>query len=99
MHTMVCGYTHMPFLRLTHGRQIINPGSVGMPYGRPGAHWALLAGGVVCLRRTLSDLDQASVTICRQSSSPNVAAWTDYFLYARASDAEAITAFGPCDGR
>jgi hypothetical protein len=25
--------------------------------------------------------------------------WTDYFLNARASDADAITAFGPRDGR
>lgn len=33
----------MPFQRLAHGRQIINPGSVGMPYGCQGAHWALLA--------------------------------------------------------
>ena len=44
--TVVCGHTHMPFQRLAHGRQIINPGSVGMPYGRQGAHWALLADGV-----------------------------------------------------
>lgn len=99
VHTVVCGHTHMPFLRLAHGRQIINPGSVGMPYGRSGAHWALLAGGTVCLRRTIFDLDQARVTICRQSSYPDIAAWTDYFLHARASDTEAIAAFGPRDGR
>jgi predicted phosphodiesterase len=37
--TIVCGHTHMPFVRLVHGRQIVNPGSVGMPYGRAGAHW------------------------------------------------------------
>jgi len=43
--TVVCGHTHMPFTRLAHRRQIINPGSVGMPYGRAGAHWALLADG------------------------------------------------------
>jgi predicted phosphodiesterase len=45
--TVVCGHTHLPFTRLAHRRQIINPGSVGMPYGRAGAHWALLAGGAV----------------------------------------------------
>ena len=32
--TIVCGHTHMPFTRLAHRRQVINPGSVGMPYGR-----------------------------------------------------------------
>jgi putative phosphoesterase len=99
VHTLVCGHTHMPFLRLAHGCQIINPGSVGMPYGRPGAHWALLTEGAVSLRRTMFDPDHASATICRQSSYPDVAAWTDYFLHARASDAEAIRIFGPRDGR
>ena len=49
---VVCGHTHMPFCRLAHGRLVVNPGSVGMPYGRPGAHWALLGPGVQ-LRRTV----------------------------------------------
>ena len=35
---VVCGHTHMPFSRLAHGRLVVNPGSVGMPYGRAGAH-------------------------------------------------------------
>ena len=43
--TVVCGHTHMPFARLANRRQVVNPGSVGMPYGRAGAHWALLSGG------------------------------------------------------
>src|SRR6185312_12175998 len=38
---VVCGHTHMPFARLAGGRLIVNPGSVGLPYGRPGAHWAV----------------------------------------------------------
>ena len=42
---VVCGHTHMPFCRLACGRLVVNPGSVGMPYGRPGAHWALLGPG------------------------------------------------------
>jgi predicted phosphodiesterase len=40
--TVVCGHTHMPYTRRAYGRLIVNPSSVGMPYGRPGAHWALL---------------------------------------------------------
>lgn len=27
---------HMPYTRLAHGRLVVNPGSVGMPYGRDG---------------------------------------------------------------
>lgn len=99
VRTVVCGHTHMPFVRLAHRRQIINPGSVGMPYGRQGAHWALLAGGAVTLRCTTFDLDAASAAVRGQSSYPGVAEWADYFLYSRASDAEAITTFGPRDGR
>src|SRR5580693_9084924 len=97
--TVVCGHTHMPFSRLAHRRQIVNPGSVGMPYGRAGAHWALLSGGSVCLRRTDFDLTQACADISAQSSFPGAPDWADYFLHARASDAEALTAFGPRDGR
>lgn len=97
--TVVCGHTHMPFLRLAHGRQIVNPGSVGMPYGRVGAHWALLAGGVVSLRRTEFDVDAACAAIAAASSYPDVAEWVDYFVRARATDADALAAFGPRDGR
>jgi putative phosphoesterase len=39
---VVCGHTHMAFDRSLDGVRIVNPGSVGMPYGAPGAHWALL---------------------------------------------------------
>jgi hypothetical protein len=89
----------MPFVRLAHGRQIVNPGSVGMPYGRPGAHWALLSDGVVSLRRSLFDIEAACASVRAASSYPDVAEWVDYFLYARATDAEVIAAFGPRDGR
>jgi predicted phosphodiesterase len=97
--TMVCGHTHMPFMRLAHGRQVINPGSVGMPYGRQGAHWALLANGAVSLRRTAYDPVAACALVTEQSSFPDVAEWADYFLHARATDAEALETFGPRDGR
>ena len=97
--TVVCGHTHMPFVRLAHRRQIINPGSVGMPYGRAGAHWALLTDGAVTLRRTSYDIEAACAAIGEQSDYPDVAEWTDYFLYSRASDADALGAFAPRDGR
>lgn len=96
--TVVCGHTHMPFLRLAHRRLVVNPGSVGMPYGRVGAHWALL-GPAVELRRTTFDLDAACAAIAADSGYIDAAAWADYFLRARAGDAEAIEFFGPRDGR
>lgn len=44
------GHTHMPFLRLVDGRLIVNPGSVGLPYGRAGARWAILAGDIEAIQ-------------------------------------------------
>lgn len=97
--TVVCGHTHMPFTRLAHGRQVVNPGSVGMPYGRAGAHWALLAEGSVQLRRSVFDPDLACAAIAANSSYPEAAEWADFFVHARASDAEALSTFASGDGR
>ncbi|WP_344944556.1 metallophosphoesterase family protein [Sphaerisporangium flaviroseum] len=96
--TVVCGHTHMPFARLAHGRLVVNPGSVGMPYGRAGAHWALLGPGVE-LRSTRYDADAACARVARESAYPGVVEWVDYYLHARAGDAEALQVFGPRDGR
>ena len=97
---VVCGHTHMPFLRLAHRRTIVNPGSVGMPYGGAGAYWALLGGDVrVSLRRTELDLDAVCARIAVESSYPEAAGWADTFVRSRASDADALAAFGPRDGR
>jgi predicted phosphodiesterase len=52
VRTVVCGHTHMPYVRLVDRRTVINPGSVGMPYGTIGGAWALLRDGQVSLRRT-----------------------------------------------
>ncbi|MEU9453016.1 metallophosphoesterase family protein [Streptomyces sp. NPDC048277] len=98
IRTVVCGHTHMPFVRLAHGRLVINPGSVGMPYGRTGAHWALLGPGVE-LRTTDYDIRGAVTRLSQDSSYPGIAEWADYFLYARATDADALAAFAPRDGR
>ncbi|MFE9056934.1 metallophosphoesterase family protein [Streptomyces mutabilis] len=98
VRTVVLGHTHMPFVRLAHGRLVVNPGSVGMPYGRTGAHWALLGPGVE-LRTTQFDIDAAIAQVTRDSSYPDIGQWADYFLRARATDADALAAFGPRDGR
>jgi predicted phosphodiesterase len=99
VRTIVCGHTHMPFTRLAHTRQVVNPGSVGMPYGRQGAHWAILRDGIVEMRHTAYDPVAACAQIVADSSYPDVAEWVDYFVHARATDAEALTTFAPRDGR
>ena len=96
--TIVCGHTHMPFQRLAYRRLIVNPGSVGMPYGRPGAHWALLRDGVAQLRTTRFDVEAACAAIAA-TGYPEAEAWADYFVRSPASDAQALTTFAPRDGR
>jgi predicted phosphodiesterase len=99
VRTIVCGHTHMAFARFAHGRLVVNAGSVGMPYGRAGAQWVLLAGGAVTLRRTDFDIEAARSAIRASCGYGDVDAWTDEYLYARNSDTDALLAFGPRDGR
>jgi putative phosphoesterase len=99
VQTVVCGHTHMPFVRLVDRRLVINPGSIGMPYGRAGGNWALLRDGAVTLRRTPIDVDRAVARVVAESDYPDRQAWADEYLRATHSDAEALTAFGPRDGR
>lgn len=59
---LVCGHTHMQFARTVGTMRVVNAGSVGMPFGAPGAHWLLL-GDSVELRRTPYDLGAAAARI------------------------------------
>jgi predicted phosphodiesterase len=59
---VVCGHTHMQFDRMIGGVRVVNAGSVGMPFGEPGAYWLLLGPGVE-LRKTRYDLPRAAERI------------------------------------
>jgi putative phosphoesterase len=59
---VVCGHTHMQFDRQVGTTRVVNAGSVGMPFGEPGAYWLLL-GPDVELRRTPYDLAAAAARI------------------------------------
>lgn len=85
---VVCGHTHMPFVRLVDGRMVLNPGSVGMPCGPPGAHWSLLGPGVQ-LRRTVLDARAVRATVERGSDFPGVGAWIEPYLTGGITDAGA----------
>jgi predicted phosphodiesterase len=99
VQTVVCGHTHMPFVRLVDRRLVVNPGSIGMPYGRPGGAWALLRDGQVGLRHTEVDIDATCARVVAESTYPDRQAWADEYLRSRHSDAVALTAFAPRDGR
>jgi putative phosphoesterase len=65
---VVCGHTHMQFDRTIGKVRVVNAGSVGMPFGKPGAYW-LLIGPEVRLRHTTYDLTKAAARI-RGTSYP-----------------------------
>jgi putative phosphoesterase len=61
---VVCGHTHMQLDRTIGGTRVVNAGSVGMPFGEPGADWLLLGppSGIE-LRQTPYDPDRAAKRI------------------------------------
>jgi len=65
---VVCGHTHMQFDRVVGKTRVVNAGSVGMPFGAPGADWLLL-GADVEFRHTAYDLDKAA-TLLRATDYP-----------------------------
>lgn len=94
-----CGHTHMAFVRHVDHRVVLNPGSIGMPYGRPGGNWALLRDGGVALRHTPLDLDIVCARIVAESTYPEREAWVAEFVRGANSDVDAMIAFAPRDGR
>jgi predicted phosphodiesterase len=88
---VLCGHTHMPFDRLVDRRRVVNPGSVGMAYGPPGAYWALL-GPTVELRRTPYDARAAAAQLVA-GGYPGAAAWAEEYVVRPYSDVEALEAF------
>lgn len=68
---VVCGHTHVPFDRVVGAVRVVNAGSVGMPFGAPGAHWLLL-GPEVTPVRTEYDRARAAARV-RQTAYPQAA--------------------------
>jgi predicted phosphodiesterase len=59
LNFVVCGHTHMQFDRRIGNTRVVNAGSVGMPFGAPGADWLLLSPEVE-LHHTTYDLEKAA---------------------------------------
>lgn len=57
---VVCGHTHMQFDRMIGRIRVLNAGSVGMPFGDPGAYWLLLGPEGAELRHVRYDLAKAA---------------------------------------
>ncbi|MEM7739107.1 MAG: metallophosphoesterase family protein [Deinococcota bacterium] len=73
VNTIICGHTHMQFDRVIAGKRVVNSGSIGMSFVKPGAHWLLLDGDVQ-LMHTEYDVNAAATRI-RASDYPDAEAF------------------------
>jgi predicted phosphodiesterase len=87
----VCGHSHMQFDRSVGRVRVVNAGSVGMPFGEPGAHWLLL-GAEVEFRRTRYDLAKAAERI-RATSYPRAEEFAARYVLQPPSEREMLDAF------
>ena len=88
---VVCGHTHMHFDRRVGDVRVVNAGSVGMPFGPPGAYWLLLDRGVE-FRRTAYDLGEAARRV-RASDYPWADAFAEGSILAPPPEAEMVERF------
>lgn len=88
---VVCGHTHMPFERRIGNVGVVNAGSVGMPFGEPGAHWLLLGPGIEP-RRTRYDREEAARRV-RATEYPQAEAFAAANILQTPSEAEMLELF------
>ncbi len=87
----VCGHTHMQFDRTIGKTRVVNAGSVGMPFGEPGADWLLLGPGVE-LRHTSYDLTRAAERV-RETGYPQADEFAARYILQPPSEREMLEVF------
>lgn len=88
---VICGHTHMQFDRTVGTTRVVNAGSVGMPFGEPGAYWLLLGPGVE-LRCTRYDFAGAADRI-RATDYPQAEEFAAGNVLQPPSEAEMLEVF------
>jgi hypothetical protein len=94
---VVCGHTHMQFDRMIGSIRVVNAGSVGMPFGEPGADWLLLEPDVQ-LRHTLFDSTKAAERI-RKTSYPQAQDFAAQYVLQPPSEEKMLEAFSHAELR
>lgn len=94
---VVCGHTHMQFDRRIGNVRVVNAGSVGMPFGDPGAYWLLL-GPDVNLRKTRYDLAKAAEHI-RATDYPEADDFAARNVLSPPSEQEMLKTFSEAEPR
>jgi putative phosphoesterase len=88
---VMCGHTHMQFDRTIGKVRVVNAGSIGMPFGKPGAYWVRL-GPEVELRCTTYDLAKAAEQI-RSTEYPQANDFAERNVLNPPSEEEMLKAF------
>lgn len=91
---VVCGHTHMRFDRMIGGKRVLNPGSLGEPFGEPAACWLMLGPGVE-FRRTTYDVEEAAAQI-RLTAYPLAEELADGILHPR-PESEMLELYGKAE--
>ena len=92
---VVCGHTHMQFDRMVGTTRVVNAGSVGMPFGEPGADWLLLDPDVR-LRHTRYDFLSAADRI-RRTSYPQADDFAARSILHPPTEEETLAAFSQAE--
>ena len=94
---VVCGHTHMQFDRTIGKVRVVNAGSVGMPFGEPGAYWLLL-GPNIQLQHSAYDLAKAAERI-RATNYPRAENFVARNILQPPSEREMLEAFSKVELR
>jgi predicted phosphodiesterase len=94
---VICGHTHMQFDRMIGKARVVNAGSVGMPFGEPGADWLLLGPGVQ-LRHTPYDFAKAAERI-GETTYPQAAEFAVRHVLRPPSEGEMLEVFAKAELR
>ena len=90
---VVCGHTHMQFDRTIGAIRVVNAGSVGMPYGEPGAAYWLVLGLAIEFHRTSYDRAQAAARILATDYPQAEESFAAQNVVHLPSEAEALEVF------
>jgi len=98
---VVCGHTHLQFDIRVGRTRVVNAGSVGMPFEKPGAYWLLLTGGSedpqlrdgVQLRRIEYDLE-AAATAVRRTAFPDAEQFASVYILNPPDLLQTFTQYG-----
>ncbi len=85
---ILCGHTHMQFERRVGHMRVVNAGSVGMPFGNPGAYWLMLSTDVE-LRYTPYDLESAATRV-RATAYPHAEQFAEQSILRPPSEEDAL---------